>query len=253
MNLPRTSWETPKGTSLPLLNLKGKEYLTVAQRIRWFREENPLGRIDTDCITFTNSEAHFRAIISIKAADGTYIKLADANKYETKQGFPDYLEKAQTGAVGRALALCGYGTQFCADELEEGERLADSPVDPVALLASYASQPAQPFIPDAAPIITPQFLTGYVVGFGKYKGKRLQAENLADLNNYASYLKKTALSSGKPLSDAANTFCAAVDFLTHELPSALKPAPTYETNFIPDMGGSRMQEPPSYVTEDVPF
>lgn len=31
-----------------------------------------------------------------------------------------------TGAIGRALAMCGYGTQF-APELEEGPRLADSP------------------------------------------------------------------------------------------------------------------------------
>ena len=252
MNLPRTAWETPKGTSLPLLNLKGKEYLTVAQRIRWFREENPLGRIDTDCITFSNDEAHFRAIISVKSEDGSYTKLADANKVETRQGFPDYLEKAQTGAVGRALALCGYGTQFCADELEEGERLADSPVEPVSLLA-HAPQQEAPFTESAGPTITPQFVTEYVVNFGKYKGKRVRSESLVDLNNYAAYLKKTAASSGKPLSESAATFCEVVAFLTEEMPKATKSAPTFETDLIPDMGMSRMQEPPSYATEDIPF
>ena len=41
--------------------------------------------------------------------------------------FADYLEKAETRAVGRALAMCGYGTQF-APELEERERIVDSPV-----------------------------------------------------------------------------------------------------------------------------
>ena len=37
-------------------------------------------------------------------------------------------EKAETKAVGRALAMLGYGTQF-APELDEGERIVDSPVE----------------------------------------------------------------------------------------------------------------------------
>jgi hypothetical protein len=35
--------------------------------------------------------------------------------------------KAETKAVGRALAMLGYGTQF-APEMDEGERIVDSPV-----------------------------------------------------------------------------------------------------------------------------
>ena len=30
--------QTPKGTVLPLTNLKGKDYLMVAYRIQWFNE-----------------------------------------------------------------------------------------------------------------------------------------------------------------------------------------------------------------------
>jgi hypothetical protein len=52
--------------------------------------------------------------------------MATATKMENVRGFPDYLEKSETGAVGRALAFCGYGTQF-APELEESNRLADAP------------------------------------------------------------------------------------------------------------------------------
>jgi len=54
--------------------------------------------------------------------------IATAHKKETKIGFPDYIEKAETGAVGRALAMCGYGT-LQAPEFDEGERIADSPVE----------------------------------------------------------------------------------------------------------------------------
>ena len=47
---------------------------------------------------------------------------------EKAASFPDYVEKAETGAIGRALAALGYGTQF-APELNEQHRIVDSPVD----------------------------------------------------------------------------------------------------------------------------
>jgi hypothetical protein len=50
--------------------------------------------------------------------------IATARKKETEIGFPDYLEKAETGAVGRAFAMCGYGT-LRAPEFDEQDRLAD--------------------------------------------------------------------------------------------------------------------------------
>jgi len=51
---------------------------------------------------------------------------AQATKMETAREFPDYLEKAETGSIGRALALCSYGTQFAPD-MHEGDRVADAP------------------------------------------------------------------------------------------------------------------------------
>jgi hypothetical protein len=54
--------------------------------------------------------------------------IATAQKKETEIGFPDYIEKAETEAIGRALAMCGYGT-LQAPEFDEGERLSDSPIE----------------------------------------------------------------------------------------------------------------------------
>jgi hypothetical protein len=56
------------------------------------------------------------------------VVIATARKKETEIGFPDYIEKAETGAIGRALAMCGYGT-LQAPEFDEGERIADAPVE----------------------------------------------------------------------------------------------------------------------------
>jgi hypothetical protein len=53
--------------------------------------------------------------------------IATARKKETEIGFPDYIEKAETGAIGRALAMCGYRT-LQAPEFDEQDRLADASV-----------------------------------------------------------------------------------------------------------------------------
>ncbi len=44
-----------------------------------------------------------------------------------------------TGAIGRALAALGYGTQFTGDEWDEAHRIVDSPVDQAAQLEEIAS------------------------------------------------------------------------------------------------------------------
>jgi hypothetical protein len=54
--------------------------------------------------------------------------LATARKKETEAGFPDYIEKAETGAIGRALAVCGYGT-LQAPEFDEQDRLANASIE----------------------------------------------------------------------------------------------------------------------------
>lgn len=130
MSQPRKSYKTSTGLELPLLNLKGKEYLQVMHRIQWFRTEHPKGIIKTQMIE-KNGEgkdafAVFRAEVFVDTERGPMM-ISSGHKMETQGGFADYLEKAESGSIGRALALCGYGTQFCSDELEEGNRLADSP------------------------------------------------------------------------------------------------------------------------------
>jgi hypothetical protein len=130
---PRKSFTTPKGTELPLLNLKGKEYLQVAHRLVWFREENPSGVLKTQMIALNgegaNEYAIFKTEVYIPAGVNGSQMIASAHKKETRGGFDDFIEKSETGSIGRALALAGYGTQFALDELDEKDRLADSPVN----------------------------------------------------------------------------------------------------------------------------
>ena len=137
-----------------LMQIKNKngsaDYLPVQWRLVWFREHCPQGTIDTEELVVDldreceaevyawnqdtrRSEktlkrapgyARFRAVVT----DGKGGR-ATATKTERGVDFGDYVEKAETGAVGRALAMLGYGTQFVADELDERERIVDAPVE----------------------------------------------------------------------------------------------------------------------------
>lgn len=118
------SFKTPKGTELPFLKLQGKNYLQVMHRLVWFREDHPDWSIVT---TIVHSDDKY-SIVRAEIAKGDLL-LAVAHKREDAGHFKDHLEKAETGAIGRALALCGYGTQF-APELDEHDRIVDSPVPP---------------------------------------------------------------------------------------------------------------------------
>ena len=129
MSVP-PNFKTSKGTTLPILNFKGKPYLQVAHRIVWFREEKPEGFIRTKPLKVENDMTVFQAEVGVYTSSGQEIILGSGSKREDKAHFADHLEKAETGAIGRALAMAGYGTQFTADELDEGQRLADSPIMP---------------------------------------------------------------------------------------------------------------------------
>jgi hypothetical protein len=137
--------KTPKGTELPLLNLKGKDYLQVAHRLVWMREEHPDWGIETEFLELKENIAIARA--TIRDASGRI--LAQGTKSETPNGFADYIEKAESGSIGRALAMCGFGTQFTED-LDEGGRIVDSPQTPRNNNARPPQSPQDASSPSAA-------------------------------------------------------------------------------------------------------
>jgi hypothetical protein len=67
------------------------------------------------------------AIYKATVGDGTG-GLATGTGTETRKRFEDFVEKAETRAIGRALAALGIGTQFVGEELSEGDHIADAPV-----------------------------------------------------------------------------------------------------------------------------
>src|SRR2546422_2862784 len=135
-----------------LMKIKSRQglsdYLPVQWRLVWFRQECPHGTIETEELEYdTEKECSLEAFVwnsekkrsekVVKTAKG-YARYravvtdgkggrATGTKAECRANFEDYGEKAETGAIGRALAGLGFGTQF-APELDEEHRIVDSPV-----------------------------------------------------------------------------------------------------------------------------
>lgn len=123
------------------------DYLQVKWRLVWLRSEHPDAVIETDMRVHLSDEAIFWARVTLPSG-------ASATGWgsETRADFPaGHIEKAEAKALGRALAALGFGTQFVGEELDEGERIVDTPV---------ARRPT-PLPPRAAdqPVITRQPLT----------------------------------------------------------------------------------------------
>lgn len=137
-----------------LMQLKSKngsqDYLEVKWRLVWFRTQCPEGEIVTEMVHLdldreTEEEVYVwnnekrRSEKIVKIAKGIAIfratvkdgkgGLATGTKSEKAASFPDYIEKAESGSIGRALAALGYGTQFTGNELSEAHRIVDAPVD----------------------------------------------------------------------------------------------------------------------------
>jgi hypothetical protein len=110
-----------------LIKLKGRDYLPVAARLIWLNEESHRYRIETQFLKLEDTYAVVQATVSL--LDET--RSATALKREDLAHFPDFLEKSETGAIGRALGMLGFGTQFAPefDELEgkTEARVVDSP------------------------------------------------------------------------------------------------------------------------------
>jgi len=188
-------FKTPKGTKLFLIQLKGKPYLPVAERIIWFREERPTWSIETQLVEHTKDYTLAKATIK----DETGRIIAQAHKHENTQGFADHAEKSETGSIGRALALCGFGTQFCSDDLNEGERLADAPRNTPSHIAPKPKTNAQLTPPDAVKTNIAWPDDGkepgdYVCTFGKNKGQKVK--DIAELFSYVKFLKSAEKLSG---------------------------------------------------------
>jgi hypothetical protein len=218
-------FKTPKGTTLQLRQIQGKDYLGVQERIIWFTEENPSYSIHTEFKILTEKAAVATALVKI-LQDGKVVRESTATKTETPQGFQDFVEKAETGAIGRALANLGYGTQFAHLDYAEGDRIVDGPRgsgEPSRMQPETTSRKIEGVPKGVEDLFEP---VGELIGegpeqikqkpitlFKKYSGKKYGQVPLDELSASARWLKEQANKKKEPMSKWGLEFIRDVEML----------------------------------------
>lgn len=115
-----------------MTRVKGQWYLEVKHRLAWFRAEFPDGRIETTIHSISPQCAVITARAEIVDEHGNVRGVGSGVGSCRSDEFDAYIEKAETKAIGRALASLGFGTQFSL-EYDDGtdgslSTLADAPV-----------------------------------------------------------------------------------------------------------------------------
>jgi hypothetical protein len=132
----------------------GADYLEVKWRLVWFRNEHPEGQIFTEVQEHDRHEGYARVKARVQydrtMEDGTMkTAIAESTGTEIISDFPDYLEKAETKAIGRALAALGYGTQFATDFDMQNDDGSQHVVDAPVRHAQQAVEPETELAPAA--------------------------------------------------------------------------------------------------------
>lgn len=122
-----------------LTKVGSSDYLEVKWRLVWLRDVHPNAKIKTECIKYvppgTDPDGEMVGFAAFKCTISTDNGAeADGHGSESVADFREYFEKAETKAIGRALAALGFGTQFSSDhEFSAGstnnrQKIVDSPV-----------------------------------------------------------------------------------------------------------------------------
>jgi hypothetical protein len=191
-----------------LMNLKGRDYLNVQNRLLWFirdqRDFIAKGLATTSYVIRTELVEHDRD--AGYAHFKTYVRDVlgnEATMYgsEAAKDFPDYAEKASTKSLGRALLALGYGTAF-APEMDEGERVVDTPVERRrATAASRGNAAATQTAPASATAPT-------APAPAKPAATRGSDEPVASEQQLVS-IRKLCVALGKPEPDASLSYAEA--------------------------------------------
>ncbi len=123
-------------------------YLPVTARLLWLRADHPDAQLITEALRLDEKSAVFKATVTLPGG-----AVAVGHGSETASDFGDFIEKAETKAIGRALTALGYGTEFAEGQDDptlaaatEVTPAAPPPraTEPIALPATTTPQPGPP-------------------------------------------------------------------------------------------------------------
>ena len=132
--------------SLQTMDIKGKKYIPVNERVKAFRMLYPDGTIETELVKYDDANIIVKATVSVNTDNGGFRATGYAKEVEGSSNInrTSALENAETSAVGRALGFLGIGIDTSiasyeevtnAQMFQEGNKLA-TPTEKAGLIAS---------------------------------------------------------------------------------------------------------------------
>ncbi len=90
------------------INIKGKEYVTVDERIKFLRENYPDSQILTEIINIDAESIIMKASLNI---NGKVVAVGHASEDKNSSYInkTSYIENCETSAIGRCLGIYGIG------------------------------------------------------------------------------------------------------------------------------------------------
>ena len=120
-----------------IVNIKGKEYKTVALRVAEFRDKFPTYFLTTEIVKIDDDQCIIKAYVGQHQVNGENHVFATGHAQEFRKASQingtSYVENCETSAIGRALACLGIGgTEFAsANEVVNAIHQQSNPVKEV--------------------------------------------------------------------------------------------------------------------------
>ena len=100
------------------VDIKGKQYIMVNERIKEFRKQHPNGQILTQIMANADGQVMFQAKVMVEG-----VLVATGHAYEKEASSfinkTSYIENCETSAIGRALGIYGIGIDASIASAEE--------------------------------------------------------------------------------------------------------------------------------------
>jgi len=100
------------------VDIKGKQYIMVNERIKEFRKQHPNGQILTQVLANADGQVMFQAKVIVDD-----VLVATGHAYEKEASTfinkTSYIENCETSAIGRALGVYGIGIDASLASAEE--------------------------------------------------------------------------------------------------------------------------------------
>lgn len=131
---------------LKTIDIKGKAYVTVNERVRYFNEAFPFGKITTDIIEHPDGVILMKTTVTpdVEKPERFFTGLAYEKEGNSFINKTSYIENCESSSVGRALGFMGIGIETSIASAEEVRNAIHQQENASPAACSDTLKPPQP-------------------------------------------------------------------------------------------------------------